>query len=270
MINEKSRDNMFTNNYIRCKFLHAQSGINGTNNKVRIAVCDGDLEALEHTKIVIKQCLLKLKIEAETDCFRHATSLIESVKEYDLFFLAVKMPTMDGFDVVAELRRTGKNGRIIFITKYSEYMQEAFKVQPFRYLLKTDPKEKVQEAIKSAILEDEERKGILLETNGKVLYIFLNEILYVESLGDDMAIVLKDKQYIVRMALKNIANILGENFIQCNRGVFVNMKHILQVQETKVVLDEKIEVAISVRKRKETKKRYIEYMVRQKRGGSNT
>src|SRR5215813_11912864 len=63
-----------------------------------------------------------------------ALRVIDS-KQPDLVFLDVRMPEIDGFDVLAGLQRHPAPV-VVFVTAYDEYAVRAFEVNAVDYLLK--------------------------------------------------------------------------------------------------------------------------------------
>ncbi len=68
---------------------------------------------------------------------------------FDLIFLDVQMPEMDGF---AALRRAGAElaGAVIFVTAYDQYAVEAFEVNAIDYLLKPFTPQRFRQALQRA------------------------------------------------------------------------------------------------------------------------
>src|ERR1700729_405350 len=68
---------------------------------------------------------------------------------FDLIFLDVQMPEMDGF---AALRRGGAElrGAVIFVTSYDQYAVEAFEVNAADYLLKPFTPRRFRQALQRA------------------------------------------------------------------------------------------------------------------------
>ena len=68
---------------------------------------------------------------------------------FDLIFLDVQMPEIDGF---AALRRAGAelSGAVIFVTAYDQYAVEAFEVNAVDYLLKPFTPERFRQALHRA------------------------------------------------------------------------------------------------------------------------
>lgn len=64
-------------------------------------------------------------------------------RSLDVAFLDVEMPVMNGLELAVRLKALHPDINIIFITAYSEYMQEAFRLHASGYLLKPVTEEMV-------------------------------------------------------------------------------------------------------------------------------
>ena len=73
-----------------------------------------------------------------------ALALIEGERP-DLVFLDVRMPGMDGFEVLRALRSPAPH--VVFATAYDDYAIRAFEVQAIDYLLKPFARARVAEAV---------------------------------------------------------------------------------------------------------------------------
>ena len=132
----------------------------------------------------------------------------------DCLFLDIEMPTMDGFQFIQKL--TNKNFPVVITTAYNQYALKAIKNEALDYLLKpidTDDLEdtiaKIKkfnnknfsvEKLEMAMLNFNSRsihKRITLNTDGKLLFLESDEILYAESDGNYSTIFLTDGQKIV-------------------------------------------------------------------------
>jgi len=66
----------------------------------------------------------------------------------DLIFLDIQMPGMNGFEVLAKVRR---QPMVIFVTAYDRYALEAFEVNSVDYLLKPVERERLAKAIQKLV-----------------------------------------------------------------------------------------------------------------------
>ena len=246
---------------IKCRYCRVQEIVADRDDRVRIAICDDEPEAVSYFRRVVERSLYKLDISGKIDIYTQAKQLTDSRVDYDMIFLDIEMPDKNGLQTAMELYEQRADNKIVFITNHQEYIQEAYKVQPFRYLYKSDPEEWVKETIVDALKANDNRKGIMLDGNGHFYYILLGEILYIEALGDEILFVLSGgEKYIVRETLKGMLQILGKRFIRCRRDMLVNLKHIFRVGTETIVLDNGEEIRMSHRERKNVKNEYRDYI----------
>ena len=55
---------------------------------------------------------------------------------YDVIFLDIQMPELDGLSAAAEIRKNDKDVIIVFITSLAQYALQGYKVQAYDYIVK--------------------------------------------------------------------------------------------------------------------------------------
>jgi len=119
--------------------------------KIKIAVCDSDIEA----GTALKELIGSQKKGAQVQLFASAEELLAFGEEFDIYFLDIKGA---GGMAIARCLRARERGRrhiIIFVTGYREYMEAAFDVQAFHYLMKPIDREKFAQVLDKACREAE-------------------------------------------------------------------------------------------------------------------
>ncbi|MBU5478815.1 response regulator [Eubacterium sp. MSJ-13] len=106
---------------------------------MKIIAADDEVIALEELEEAIKEAVKETKYEeAELSCFRNPEKLLEYASEhaYDVVFLDVEMGAISGIDVAKQLKIWNPKVNIVFVTAYSKYMAEAFKMHVSGYIEK--------------------------------------------------------------------------------------------------------------------------------------
>lgn len=163
----------------------------------------------------------------------------------DCLFLDIQMPTMDGFQFLEKL--TNRDFPVIITTAYDEYAIKALKHEAIDYLLKpidSDDLNLTIEKIKkfnSKIFSIDKLERLLLSFNGsqtnqkitvnsdgKLIFIQIDNIIFVQSDGNYSTIYLKNNQKkLVTKKLKDINNLLPENsFFRTHNSYIVNLNKI--------------------------------------------
>jgi two-component system LytT family response regulator len=188
----------------------------------------------------------------------------------DCLFLDIEMPTMDGFQFIGKLEN--KNFPVIITTAYNQYALKAIKNEALDYLLKpidTDDLEDTilkikkfnnknfsMEKLEKALLNFNSRavhKRITLNTDGKLLFLESEEILYAESDGNYSTIFLTDGQKIVlTKKLKEVNELLpSDSFFRIHNSYIINLNKIKEFLKTDgyVVLKSNHKIPVSRQKK---------------------
>ncbi len=90
----------------------------------------------------------RLEIVAEACDGFEALELLDK-HDVDLLFLDIRMPELDGFEVLKKLK-TDKPPVVVFTTAYDNYALKAFEANAVDYLLKPIDKQRLEESVKRA------------------------------------------------------------------------------------------------------------------------
>jgi len=173
-----------------------------------------------------------------------ALRMVETT-DIDLLFLDIQMPDLTGIQLSKILK--GRT-RIIFTTAYPQFALESYQLNAVDYLLKPFEFERFYEAVlKVKEVPQKIEEGIATEgylfikTDGKNNFekVFLNEIIYIESLKNYLAIHLRNKQIITYSTLKHFDEYLPKtDFIKIHRSYIVALQHIEQTDSLAVYLND--------------------------------
>ena len=105
---------------------------------MQIAVCDDEKVYLDCLSRKIKACFKEFEIEISLDKYLNAVSFLEQHEQnpYDVVFLDILMPEMNGLDVANRIRNLSEKTIIIFITTENHLVYESFDYRPFNFIPK--------------------------------------------------------------------------------------------------------------------------------------
>ena len=120
----------------------------------------------------------------------------------DIALLDINLPDMNGIELAARIRTTDPNVSIIFLTGYSEYAVDAFRLHASGYLLKPVNKQRLKEEIDHAIQRrteqadlSEKRVQIFARTFGEFdLYVNGQVVAFPRSKAKELLAYLIDRQ----------------------------------------------------------------------------
>ena len=229
--------------------------------KFHIAICDDDNEVLKD----IKARLLQYKKDYEKDLFNSGRQLLQSDKIYDLIFLDIEMPEIDGMQVASELRERKYDGHIVFLTSHTEFMPNAFKVRAFRFLNKPIADADFEETLKESEKEIVNNKKIVVHTTEGTRILNLKDIIFIESSRNYTNICVRNDNgsgIIVRKSLGEWMNVLGnEHFYQVHKSYIIALRYIDAIDNSQISLKHtELRIAVSKRKVVEVKEVFLTYV----------
>lgn len=202
--------------------------------KVRCLIVDDEPPAIEVLKTYIYS-VSDLELSASCENAVDALGLLKQ-KAVDLVFLDIQMPQLLGTDFVRTLISPPK---IIFTTAYREFAVEGFELDAVDYLLKPISFERFLKAVNKVLQTNIQaqppvdiRPGssdtfIYFRTDRKMVKVFLDDILYVESLKDYIKVITSSRQIITKQAISVLEEMLPpEQFLRIHRSYLVAIKKI--------------------------------------------
>ena len=221
---------------------------------IKYLIADDDPMYLANT---MEQLSLLPNLQCEATCSSavEANTYLQSHLP-DLLILDVEMPGLTGIQLAKSLKTLPF---IIFISSHAHYAIDAFEVDAVDYLVKPVGIEKMMRAIEKVRVLFEMKKsipaheGFKTDSNDsffikeKNMYqrIFVNEVMYIESLGDFVNIFLDNGQKkIALVSLKNIElQLPAHHFLRISRTHIVSKQKITALSSGSVLLN-KIELNI--------------------------
>ncbi len=180
----------------------------------------------------------------------------------DLIFLDVEMPGATGFDLLDQIAYAPK---VILTTSKPEYAFDAFEYnvtdflkKPFTYQRFLDALKKIPPAAAEVAENTITETGIdhiFIKSDGKLIRLNNEDILYIESMGDYVKFVTGEKKYITHNTIKNLEEkVSKQSFIKVHRSYIINIDKISNIRENGLFISGK-EIPISKAHKQEVLKR---------------
>lgn len=227
---------------------------------MRIAICDDEKQICEFLKEKIRRYYFSNDINFSIQTFENGEKLLESdLNLIDVLFLDVEMPGRNGMKVAKAIREKNKEMIIVFLTAYSEFVFESFKVDAFRYLVKPVNNQELNETLDAIQQKFTETEDYLsFQFQNEMYSVKYSDIVYIEGMRDKIWIYCKEHTYRWRCTLKNLCDQLSDKgFFQVHRSYIINMNKIQKYNSQTVSLDGDFEVPISKYRLNEFKEEYL-------------
>lgn len=225
---------------------------------IRIGICDDEPIMLDKIKRLVLLAVENKEEEVFIDTYLSPHEFIievfEKEKQYNIFLLDIDMPEVSGFDLANKLMEADYKGLVIFITSHNEYVFDAFRYQPFRYIRKSVMETELKEAIKTGLTNlSKNTKYFYCKTEDGNVRMDYDDILYFELVNRKINFYGKDNsKYTTWATIASLMEIFGEyGFVQIHSGAVVNVKYIRSFSKKDVTLDNGERLPISRGRSKE-------------------
>ena len=185
------------------------------------------------------------------DAAQNASDALRHLQKhrYDVVFLDVRMPELNGIELGNVLRRFAAPPAIVYVTAYEEYAVRAFDIGACDYLLKPVSRARLRTALERALgprvalpttgppgddSPDERADLIPVETAGRTRFISREQVRWAEAEGDYVRLHTADGgAHLVRIPISHLEERWSAyGFIRIHRGYLVSFKHITEFSVT--------------------------------------
>lgn len=161
-----------------------------------------------------------------------------SVSEPLIILMDIQLKNDNGIEVIRELYQYKHNIAVIFISGYTEFIEDSFEVDPIYYLVKPLKRDVFFKAIEKAVnkITDFHRKSICISQGKEIYRIFLDEIYYAESVARKVKLYCDHSTLEFYTKMNDLEQRLKEdNFIRCHKSFLVNMQYIRFVDGNNII-----------------------------------
>ena len=235
--------------------------------KIRCLIIDDEPLAIN----VIKKFLQEFQYaelvgtcESAMEAFSYVTD-----NPVDLLFLDINMPTINGLDFLKSL----KSPPLVIITSaYRDYAVDGFELNVLDYLVKpisfqrfltamdkasSAMREKQKAEIPVVNVQEKNKSFIFLKVDKKMVKIYLDEILYIESLKDYVRIRTVYEDLVTHQNLNSMAKILpSDNFLRIHKSYTIAIDKVKSIEGNCVEIATKL-IPIGRNYRKEAKEQIL-------------
>ncbi len=205
----------------------------------KIAIVDDDNDSRDFIRRMLIRYGAEKNTEFVVDGYENAVDFIEKYKAgYDLIFMDIMMPYMDGMTAAAKLREMDKNVLLVFITNMAQYAAQGYDVDAFGFLIKPVTYESIALKMAKAMerLESETSGSVVIGSKTTFRKVRISDIKYVEIRGHTLVWHTTGGNFTNTGTLKQVQKQLGTNFALCNQCYLVNLARCDRLDKTEVVV----------------------------------
>ena len=232
---------------------------------LKIAILDDDKTALMISTSAVEAFLKEKNAEYRLFSFSNPLNFLASAKEekFDLSFLDIDMPEMNGLNVANELTAISKYGQIIFLSQREDLVFECLKFHPFGFIRKSklidDFSLMMNQYFQTVSNNESNETKIDFFDKTKTYSFKIKDIVYIEGDRNYQKVVLKDKSsQNIRVPLGTLEEKLREyGFLRIHKGYLLNYLYIRSIESEEVYLTTGTSLPMAKKRKEEIMKQYL-------------
>lgn len=217
---------------------------NTGDKMLRIGMCDDEIDARDALRIQLEKVLIE---ESEEIVYEFSSGegavrwLGKHPGEIDLLFLDVEMEGMNGMEAAEQIREFDRELMIVFVTGYSDYVFDGYRVNALDYIMKPAQTGRLREVLKRVRyqLYDRREKSYALKNTDGTFRFSLADISYFYSDKRKVILVCRGKEYAFYGKLDEVEQELSGSFVRIHQRYLVNPEQVTHIGSDRVMIGDK-------------------------------
>lgn len=204
---------------------------------IHTAIVEDDVQDAALLKQMLDQFAQESGQEFSIQHYPTAESFLQTVHSYDLVFMDIEMPGLNGMQAAYKLREFDSQTTLIFVTNMAQYALHGYDVGALDFILK--PLQygsfcmKMKKAVRN-IAKNRDTVITLALPNGLVR-VAASQIYYVEVQKHYLTYHTETGDYTVRESMRAAEEMLQPmHFMRCNNCYLVNLRRVVSVSDNTV------------------------------------
>ena len=197
---------------------------------IRVAVAEDDPNCAKQLEQFLREFGRESGRAFQITHYGNGEDLIEQYRpDFDLIFLDIEMPFVDGLTAAKHIRRIDPKVTIIFITNLAQYAIHGYEVNALDYIVKPIKYSSFSLHLSRAMphLARQEDAYLVITVKGGAVKLDSDSILYIESQKNQLLFHTAAQVYTSTVTLQKIEEALaGRNFFRCSKSYLVNLVHV--------------------------------------------
>lgn len=202
---------------------------------IRVAIVEDDAAYTQTLRDYLERYAAERDTAIETTCFSDGDEIVEGYRGgFDIIFMDVEMPFLDGMNAAKAIRRVDGEVVIIFITNMAQYAIRGYEVAALDYVLKPVSYFAFSQRLERALtrLKNRARRFIAVPVKGGVRKLETAQIYYVESQNHDLTFHTSTGDFLAGCTMRQAEEQLsGAHFFRGNNSYLINLEHVDGIQD---------------------------------------
>ena len=216
----------------------------------KIAICDDERLIQEELEEILERYQGQTQAALSWETFASGDALWQALaqQQYDLIFLDIEMPGLDGLTLGKQLRQElgEHHTQVIFVTANAGHALQGYQARPLDFVLKPIRERTIIDLLDEALREHAAGEDCFTYKIGALEYHRpYRDILYITSQGRKNCVVTRESTDCYNGALSKAEDELSSHgFVRIHQSYLVNLRHIVAHSPVKVVMDNSDELPV--------------------------
>lgn len=200
---------------------------------IQVAIVEDEYESAEAIESCLKSYSAEFKINFNIVKYKNGLDFLEEYKpDFDIIFMDIDMPHMNGLQTARELRKKDSSVVLIFVTFLAKYAIKGYEVDALDYVLKPINynafKMKIDRAVKKC--RQKIKSELIFPSSEGTFRVNVSALDYIEISGHDIVYHTTTGNFCAHGTLRAIEDVLPEKeFFKCNRCYIVNLRNVTRI-----------------------------------------
>lgn len=231
---------------------------------IRVAIVEDEQNSAEKLEQFTEEFGKANGINFTVARFSNAVDFLTGYKPvYDLVFMDILMPDLDGMKAAKKLREFDTKTLLIFVTNLSQYAVKGYEVDALDFIVKPvfyqDFALKMKKAV--GLISLNENREFVIPIPGGMKRLSTKSIYYLEVVGHKLIYHTSGGEVVGYGSLSEMEEKLkDDNFLRCNSCYLVNPKHIVSIKKYDIEISNGAVLQISQPKKKKFMADFAEWL----------
>lgn len=215
------------------------------SRRYQAAICEDDVNSLSYIEQLLDRAFASSNMPMTFEPYDKPERLfadIEHGAQYDVLFLDIDMPKLNGIELTRQLREAGSQTAVVFISNKEEMVFQTFEVQPLYFLRKSHFLEGLPHLVQAVSRELQTASKTLVtieELHSNNVYSFdIQQLMFIEAMGKQCLFTTATGKTKIQCRLGALTQQLTPyGFVQCHRSYLVNCRFIFSIGKDSLTLD---------------------------------
>lgn len=215
---------------------------------LKILFIEDDMNFINKFLPIIQDFFKTLISNVIIDVISDSFTIDMDAMSYDIIFIDIDLNSkhVNGLKIATQIKNDSENKTVVFVSSRVGLVHKALEVQPL-YFVRKNYLENDTQVLFSILRKmiNRRTKVTLFEYKGKRVSLFYDDILYAESMGQNIILHTKSMNYEFRSNFANLISKFSEvNFVQIHKSFVINIDKIVELKKNEVLLDNNITLSI--------------------------